>query len=197
LSIGEQKAQLRKIILKRRNELTATEVEQKSAAIASKLFNLDFFKEAKTVMFYCSMPGEVDTKSMIRKALNLGKRVFLPCINEKSKTLKALEFNVSSDVLEKGPYGIYQPKQNAKKRSAVKHFDIVFVPAIAFDESGYRIGFGHGYYDRFLATNNFAVSVGLAYSFAVVEFVPREYFDVSVNVLLTEEKVVSVTRSLQ
>lgn len=196
MSIGDQKARLRKIILKRRNELTATKVKRKSAAIASKLFNLNFFKEAKTVMFYCSMPNEVDTKSMIEKALGLGKRVFLPCTNEKSKTLKALEYNATSDVLEKGTYGIYQPKRNVKKRSTVKHFDIVFVPAIAFDESGYRVGFGHGYYDRFLKTSSFTLSVGLAYAFQIVKTVPKEYFDVPVNILLTEEKVV-LTQSLQ
>ena len=192
MSIGEQKAQLRKAILKRRNELTAAEVKQKSAAIASKLFKSDFFKEAKTVMFYCSMPKEVDTKSMIKKALDLGKRVFLPCTNKKSKTLESLEYNASCDVLEKGPYGICQPKRNAKKRSAVEHFDIVFVPAIVFDESGYRVGFGHGYYDRFLKTCRYSLSVGLAYVFQIVKTVPKEYFDVPVNILLTEKKVVSI-----
>lgn len=178
-------------MLKRRKSLTALQISKKSAEIASKLFTLDSFKNAKSVMFYCSFSGEVDTKLMVDYALAQGKKVFLPCANEKAKTLNALEFN-SKCVLEKGPYGILQPIQKAKKSRAVKHFDIVVVPAIAFDKCGYRVGFGHGYYDRFLASANYSFSVGLAYDFAVVKSLPKESFDVPVNVLITEKRVVAV-----
>lgn len=172
------KSQLRNKILWRLKSQKEEGRNRKSRLIEKKLFNSGVFKKAKNVMFYISFDGEVDTKKMIRDAQKLGKivtvpvcrsnRVIKPCLLSKKVRLK------------KGPYGIPQPL--LKTFVSPESLDLVIVPGVAFDKQGNRLGRGKGYYDCFLRKlPKDIISVGLAFDFQILPFIPATAHDVGVN----------------
>lgn len=151
--------------------------ERKNRCIKEKLFKTRAFKKAKKVMFYISLVGEVDTKEMIKEAHNLGKIILVPvCCN---RNIIACMLDTKAK-LKKGPYGVWEPV--SKKPVSLKNLGLVVVPGLAFDKRGNRLGRGKGYYDRFLKTIPQNVpSVGLAFDFQVLPFVPATTTDVPVD----------------
>ncbi len=151
--------------------------ERKNRRIKKKLFGTRAFKKAKTVMFYISLVGEVDTKKMIKEAHNLGKIILVPvCCN---RNIMACMLDTKAK-LKKGPYGVWEPVN--RKPVSLKNPGLVVVPGLAFDKRGNRLGRGKGYYDRFLRTIPQDVpSIGLAFDFQVLPFVPSTATDVRVR----------------
>ena len=158
---------------------------EKSRLIKHKFFGLEEFKRAKCVMFYVSLPEEVDTSEMIGEALEMGKRVCVPITLEDSRSIIASEIDGGS-VLEKGPYGIGQPKETDLKAVPLEDIDLVAVPGVAFDCCNVRLGRGHGYYDRFLKLlPKGTPTIGLAFDFQVVDNLPKDSHDVPVSRTIT------------
>jgi len=167
-----------KEILKTHSEL---EKSEKSDIIKNRLFNEEEFKKAKVVMFYASLKDEVDTFPMIDEALETGKRVCVPVILKEEKRLIAGEIKDRREDLESQHFGIYQPKRDRVKEVPLKDIDLVVVPGIAFDRKNVRLGRGHGYYDKFLCgLSDHTRTIGLAFSFQVVEELPRNPHDIPV-----------------
>lgn len=162
-------------VLKNKKE---EELFQKSRAIKDALFRNQLFKKAKTVMFYLSIGGEVDTSEMIMEALRLGKRVVVPvCDGNRTIVPCALNQGVT---MRRGPYGILEPA--LKKPVDLQEIELVIVPGVAFDTTGKRLGRGKGYYDCFLARMpESAHSIGLAYDFQILPSVPTADHDVNVH----------------
>jgi len=171
------KAEIRKQILKRRKNIT--DRDKKNEKILNALTSQDFYKNAKTVMTYVSFGDEVDTHALIKKMLG-EKCVCAPkCI---SKTeMEARTFSSFSD-LSVGTYGILEPTGEV-----LCDFDLIIVPGVAFNENLHRIGYGAGYYDRFLSGNK-AVTVGLFYEIQKYDFKADEY-DYPLDYIITEEKI--------
>ena len=179
------KKQIRKEILDRLETQGGEEALKKSRIIKKKLFSLPEFKRAEFVMFYASKENEVDTCEMIDGALETGKKVALPrCTSQKTFVPKEIS-NRHTD-LEKGAYGIYEPR---KQKSDVEpgRIGLVVVPGVAFDIKNGRLGRGKGYYDRFLKKLPPAkMTVGLAFDFQVIKNLPKDSHDIPVSKVITD-----------
>lgn len=181
-SIQKKKKIIRQRILQLLKGQKEEERLQKSQVILEKLLATPEFQSAKTILFYASFGGEVETFEMMKSALQLGKQIALPMIRkEEKKIIPAVVHNLAID-LEPGPYGIPQPRLAATRALANEILDLVIVPGIAFDADRCRLGRGAGYYDRFLAEVPRATpSFGLAFDFQVVPSLPHQAHDVAVS----------------
>lgn len=136
------------------------------------------FKSAKVVGAYYAFGSEVKTDLILEKAKALGKKVALPSIEGESLTFYELS---SGKYLVKGRFGIMEPLPYGP----VDRMDLLVVPGIAFDKKGYRLGYGKGYYDKFLAKKS-VFSIGLAYSFQLLGSLPKAKYDKRLDAIATE-----------
>jgi 5-formyltetrahydrofolate cyclo-ligase len=174
----KDKGSLRTYYLKLLKEQNKEEHRRKSGLIAEQLWKLPAIQKAQSILFYASMPGEVDTLLMIQKAIFSGKRVSLPIVEHNQRKLIPTLISSMEDV-HKGAYGIAEPHWDPEKAIAVGELDAVIVPGLAFDRDHHRLGRGQGYYDRFLKTLPETVTtVGLAFDFQLTECLPTEAHDV-------------------
>ena len=179
------KNQLKESILEKRNLLSKEEILEKSNEIKNKLINLQHYKNSRTIMFFVSINSEVNTHEMIKDALK-SKLVVVPRIaHHEIEASIIIDFD---NLIPRGKFGILEPIETMK--TAYKNIDLVLVPGIAFEKEGHRIGYGFGYYDKFLKKVPKAIKIGLAFDFQVVDKIPREMHDVPVDMIVTEKKVV-------
>lgn len=184
------KKDLRERILKRRNREPELLQRTKSEKIRERLFSLGEFKEADIILFYLSKGSEVRTGEAIEKVLLKGKRVALPRIERKEIILREIK-NLGRDV-EKGSFGILEPRAGSTKEVLPEEPDLLILPGVAFDLGGRRIGYGKGYYDRFLEKIPSGIPlIGLAYDFQIVKSFPAKRGDRRVSKVVTEERVIS------
>ncbi len=177
-----KKENLRKEILKKLRDISMEEKERKVKGLKEKLFSSEEFKKAKCVMFYVSKDYEVDTHKMIDESIAMGKKVVVPITLKEEKTLRPSELRDREKELVKGHYGIHQPHEKHIRPVPLKEVDLMVVPGIAFDRSGHRLGHGGGYYDRFLEKAPPTVfTVGLAFSFQIVDELPRHDTDIPIG----------------
>ena len=180
----ETKKGLRTRILIKLRKHREEERLRKSSIIRKKFFRTREFKRAKTVLFYASFDGEVDTFEMIKQAKKLGKKIGLPRILRGARRIvPVLLENIGE--LEAGTYGIKNPPP-AARRISLEDIDMVVVPGVAFDKHKNRLGRGAGYYDRFLKKLPSGVpTIGLAFDFQIVDCLPKtEAHDVPVTHLI-------------
>ncbi len=184
--IQEKKKQIRKEVIKKLKNHKEEERLKKSSKIAGKLFLLKEYLKAKTVLFYLSFDGEVDTLRMIKDAMKQGKKVAVPVIRRKAKELVPSLLEDFDTELNNGPYGVLHPREEYIRPIPLEKIDLVIVPGLAFDEAGNRLGRGMGYYDRFLRRlPKDTPVVGLAFAFQVIDdFPPLEPHDFSVSKVL-------------
>jgi 5-formyltetrahydrofolate cyclo-ligase len=183
------KNQIRKKISKIRDSQKEEEILRKSKIIGEKLFSLLEFKNSSYVMFYSSIRSEVRTDFMIERAIKDGYKVFLPKTNIEIKELIPLRVKNLKE-LERGAYNILEPKLSAEKID-VDMLEIIIVPGVAFDENCYRIGYGGGFYDRFLKKVKNAKKIGLAYELQIIPEIPKEKNDVKLDIIITEKRIIT------
>ncbi|MGI6036748.1 MAG: 5-formyltetrahydrofolate cyclo-ligase [Limnochordia bacterium] len=182
------KKTLRQRMLARRRELEAK--EQKNALIAHRLQNLPAFKKARGIMFYHSLPDEVQTKGLLEEAWRAGKRVALPHTHRQLWQLIPGWVRGEDDLVA-GVWGIKEPDPSRLRWVYLGDLDLVIVPGLAFDRRGYRIGYGGGFYDRFLARlPDETLKIGLAFQEQVVEKVPTEEYDQPLDMLITDAELI-------
>jgi len=180
----KDKGSLRTHYLKLLREQDKGQALRKSRLIAEQFWQLPVIKGAQSILFYASMPSEVDTFLMIEQACFLGKRVALPIV-EKNKGNLIPTLISSMEGVHKGAYGMVEPPLDPNKALALKDIDAVVVPGLAFDRQNNRLGRGAGYYDRFLSTLPKHVStVGLAFDFQLTESLPVEAHDVRLGQII-------------
>lgn len=178
-----KKEEIRKKILQKRNELPSSEILEKSNEIISKLISLKEFRKAKRILCYVSFGSEVFTHELIQAYIDK-KDIAVPVVKENEL---ALSYIKDWKELSKGRYGILEPK--AMKIANLDEISLAIVPAVAFDEMGYRIGYGRGYFDKLLAKMN-AMKIGLGYEFQIVEKIPEEKHDVRMDRIITEKRII-------
>lgn len=181
------KQKIRAEILEKRRNISKEEFFEKSREIIDSLKSLPEFKKAKNILFYVSFDNEVDTLEIIDELLdNQEKKVIVPYI-------KKGEINVSElkdfSELKNGKFGIPEPGKIRKFDE--KDLDLVIVPGIAFDNRGYRIGYGYGCYDQFLKKIE-CIKVGLFFEIQLIKKVPQEKHDVALDFLITEKRILKV-----
>ena len=168
-------------MLEKRDALHAKEVARRSKRVQEFLLNTKEFKSAQVVGAYHAFGSEVKTDLIIEQGSVLGKKIALPCVEGDSLTFYELS---SGKYLVKGRYGIMEPLPYGP----VDRLDLLVVPGIAFDKKGYRLGYGKGYYDKFLA-NKEVSSIGIGYSFQLLANLPRGKYDERVDAIATEDGV--------
>lgn len=192
------KEQIRKEIFKKRSSLDINDVIKKSNLIIERLIKLDKFKDSKSVMCYVDFRNEVITRDLIRISLDINKRVAVPFICDLSqdrKQIVACEINNIDNDLEVGSYNILEPKNALERIISPEEIDIVILPGVAFDTHMNRIGYGAGFYDRFLPNlKKSCFKVGLAFEIQVVEQIPFEQHDVLIDCIITESRLIGLKK---
>lgn len=180
----ENKKTIRNIIKEKRSILTDKEKELMDNIIFNKIIESESYKIAKVMFVYVSFQGEVDTKRFIEYALNQDKRICVPKIVSKKEGLKAVEINSLQD-LKEGAYGILEP-EGFNSEINKEEIDLILMPGVAFDKEGGRVGYGGGFYDRFLkGVSKDTSKIALAYDFQIFNKVPMEEQDVRIDGIIT------------
>ncbi len=193
-NISSEKSALRKKMLGLRDSMQPDDISRKSTMIQRRLFRLAEFRQAKVIMFYVSFRSEVATHEMIKHSL-LSDKVVVPAVNLAQKELEPFYIE-SLDQLVLGAYGVLEPNKH-RKQAGLKAIDLIIVPGCAFDLNGFRLGYGAGYYDKFLAGDHSITSVSLAFELQIVPEIPHETRDIPVNLLVTEKRVIRCPQSHQ
>lgn len=185
INIKEQKRALRAKYKKVRAGMDSAKKESIDLCLCSKLLNLEEYQNCSTVFAYVSTALEVNTQKILAACLKDGKKLALPkCMS--ADGLMNFYYVSSLEELKKGMYSVYEPE--GSKNTTANCFDnaLCIVPGLCFDGMGYRLGFGKGYYDRFLQNFN-STTVGLCYSRCVCPQLPKGKFDRPVDILITEK----------
>ncbi len=171
------KESIRKSLLSKRNSISEQEVMERSEKIRYKIKNYSPFKESARVMMYF----EIGSEAKVSPLLKNNKEFYLPRIVD--KTIIAVKFN-GFDNLKTNDFGIKEP--DGKEDG--KNIDLCLVPGIGFDKTGNRIGYGKGYYDKFLRKFK-GLKIGVCYDFQLVENIPSKSHDIKMDVIITEKDV--------
>lgn len=180
------KIELRRILLEKRRQYNKDTKQKSDEKIFKNLINLSEYKSASAVFCYVSTEIEVDTLHLIEYSLKIGKIVAVPKCSDNNGNMVFKRINNLSE-LEKGYFNILEPKEACPEYTDYNN-SICIVPALAFDKNGYRIGYGKGYYDRFLQIFN-GYSIGLCYNDFVLEKLPIDLYDKYVNRVISENAV--------
>ena len=178
------KKSLRKLYKNIRKSVSLSEKQIFDKRILTYLVNSDIYKSSDLILTYISFNDEADTLGFIKYALKNNKRIAVPvCEN---KDMHFCEIRSLNDLVE-GKFGI--PTVDSANNIPVKLTDnaLCIVPAVCFDKSGNRIGYGGGYYDRFLSKNDIK-SIGICYERCLCECINKDIFDISVDYILTEKQ---------
>jgi 5-formyltetrahydrofolate cyclo-ligase len=168
-------------MLERRNRMHSQEIAKKSKSIQEFVINSNEYQSAKVVGAYFAFGSEVATELIIEHAKMLGKKIALPRVEEDEITFYELS---STKSLIRGRFGIMEPPPYGQ----MGEIDLLVVPGIAFDKKGNRLGYGKGFYDRLLSgTRTF--SIGLAYSFQVLENLPHDRYDKRLDAVASEDGI--------
>jgi len=179
------KDKIRERIKEVRRSLPQEVILDKSRKIIATLTKLKEFADAKTIMPYVSLGVEVNTRELIKDELSKKeKTVVVPYIEgDIIKVTKLKEFNE----LAEAKYEILEP---VNKKKYKRNIDLILVPGVAFDKNGSRIGFGKGYYDKFLKKFTNSIKIALAFEEQIVDFVPCERHDKPVDMIITEKRII-------
>jgi 5-formyltetrahydrofolate cyclo-ligase len=185
----ENKSALRKAVSIRRDALTRQERLLWSRAIQAGALKLPAYRASHAVALYSAVLNEVDTEDILNDALAAGRKVFYP----RTSVAGVPDFIrvTTSEEFRAGPYGVREPTGLERLSEADRTELLVFVPGVAFDATGNRLGRGKGWYDRMLEwLDDKAGLVALAYECQVVEEVPTEAWDRKVHYIVTEKRII-------
>jgi 5-formyltetrahydrofolate cyclo-ligase len=156
-----------------------------SARIEERL--LPLLAPYTTILIYASKPPEVDTRHLIQILLGKGKKVVLPIIEKETRGLR-LSYLHNPACLVTSTFKVPEPIGNEIPASP-EAVEVAIIPLIAFDAQGNRLGYGAGYYDRFLEKNRHIIKIGIAFSLQQQSALPQERDDVKMDIIVTEKKV--------
>ena len=185
-----EKNDFRQTLLKKRQLITETAINDAGIQMLKILKNLDFFKKANSIHIFISKKYEPNTRGIIKFCWEMSKIVNVPCVIPETEELFHSELNSFND-LSKGAFGVLEPSPKKRIASKPESFDLVIVPGLAFDINGGRIGYGKGFYDRFLVQTR-AFRLALAFDFQVFENIPTELHDIPMNGIITESKKIII-----
>lgn len=188
-NIQNEKKIIRQQIRKLRDAMPKEEMFAKSSLIFEQLITLPEYKRAGRIYTYVSMKNEVDTIMLIDYSLSMEKRVFVPRVCGNTKDA-GMEFYEISDISELSPgyMGIFEPDINGKEPDEARS-GFLCMPGMAFDREYHRIGYGGGFFDRYLSRENKLCKAALAYDFQVLDRVPAEECDIRPDMIITENEV--------
>lgn len=181
-----RKQQLRQKMLRMRNSLSEQERKEMNEQLLRRLLLLPLYREAATILTYVSTKTEADTHSLIERAIADGKHVAVPKCGEG----RSMEFYEiwSLDQLSPGVMGILEPRGDTD--ILTDSGALVIVPGLAFDHLGARVGYGGGYYDRYLYQHPDMSAVGFFYHTQEVEYIECAPHDQRLSCIVTDERLI-------
>lgn len=163
----------------------------RSEQVFNQLRSIKQYKNARNILFYASTNKEVDTLEEMRALLETKKKEVIVPFVEKNNPMLQISQVVDFNDLTPKTFRILEPKADKVISYDKRQIEIALVPGVAFDRKGHRLGYGLGFYDRFLKTlPKKTVKIGLAYDFQLIERLPIEIHDIPVDIVVTESKVV-------
>jgi len=191
---ADTRQKMRKQVLAKRDLLEIRERHKKSAAITERILSMPDMDNWKTLFVYVNFRSEVETLQLIRRCLENGQCVAVPLVDSAQSTMIALQVIDLEQDLQPGYYGIPEPDPAKTTLVEGKEIDAVMLPGSVFDTAGGRLGYGGGYYDRFLVNDAPQASrIGLAFELQVVPAVPLEPHDQRLDYLITEKRTITTT----
>ena len=182
----ERKKELRKEIRALRKAHTDEEIHKRSLLVKEQIQKLPEYQEAEVLYAYMDCKHEVETRDLIRDAWAKGKRVAVPKVQ--GQDMRFYYITSFEQDLEEGSFGIQEPKEHAP---ADAEDALLLMPGVTFDLMRHRVGYGGGFYDRFLEAHPRLVTVALAFEFQIKEEVPFEEFDIRPAKVVTEQRVLT------
>lgn len=178
---------LRQVMLEKRKQLSAEDCRNAGLHIQQTLLESEEYVRAKNLVLYASIHNEVDLHLVMNDALASGRKVLLPAVYDKGLIFREV---TEASALRKGTFGILEPSAS-NRIFPPEQADLIVVPGVAFDLQRHRIGYGKGYYDKALhSQEGQGKLVAVCYDFQLVEEIAGEPHDVKVDVIITEKRVV-------
>ena len=188
------KAELRRESLFARKNMPSDEIHEKSRIIVKSLTGLQQYIAASHIMCYVDFKNEVVTKELIEYSLLVGKRISVPVVADKVATGRALiasEIKSFKEDLSEGAYGILEPPADRIRITDPLSIDMVVVPGVLFSRQRHRIGYGAGYYDRFLRLlRKDCYIIGICFDVQLYDIIPFEEHDIPMDLIITETGIV-------
>ena len=188
---NDTKDTLRKNMLTQRKNMKLHDISTFSSKIINTIIGLPEFISCKNIMLYLSFNNEVDTTPLVTWCLNNGKTVIVPyCVKLEKKIIPFKINNLTTD-LNKSTFGIMEPRHDLLEEANINDIDLIIVPGVVFDTNCNRIGFGAGYYDRFLPNKaKNALTIGIAYDHQIIDEIPTDVYDVPLDFIVTENRII-------
>lgn len=191
------KKEFRKKVISLRKTQQPDFIKKNSDIIKDKLLKMDCIKNASTIMLYLDFNNEVITDNLIKELISLDKIVASPITIIKEKKLIPCQIKDFENGIQYGAYNIREPKPNCSPEINIKDIDVVIVPAVAYDINGFRLGYGGGFYDRFLENiREDAVTIGIAFDLQIFNEVPKEPHDAQLDYIITESRIIIPNKSI-
>jgi 5-formyltetrahydrofolate cyclo-ligase len=185
LSNTIEKARLRKQLLDARDAFSLDFIKIASSRIRDNLRKIDFYRKATSIGAYYSIGSEVQTHDLLQEFFNQGKEIALPRVDKNDLIFKKIS---SLADLELGNFSVMEPKE---KCETIKNLDVILAPAIALTREGYRLGYGFGFYDKYLHGKK-SKKIGLSYAKNVLRSFPHDDHDVKMDCIVTEDTIIYV-----
>ncbi len=185
------KRTIRKEIKEKRDRISYNEVVARSLCIFDKVKDMPQIKNSQRIFCYVSFENEVYTHSFINELLSLKKEVYVPCVDTSCKcTMNAVAIECLEELVP-GCYGVLEPTCTEGKIICPHEIDTIIVPAVAYDKNRYRLGYGGGYYDTYLAqTSESCYKIGVCFDFQLLDSLPIEPHDKQVDIVVTDNAFV-------
>ncbi len=186
VSVSEIKAELRKAFTEKRKAISVQEKKELSESLCRNICSTDVFKEATAVLSFYPLSNETDVRGVNEEALRLGKTLALPRCVKGTGEMNFYVVKGEAD-LEKGSFSIMEPKDGCPLFTPTADGKtLCIVPALAYDGEGYRLGYGRGYYDRYLSRYS-VKTVGAVYHPFLTDTLPRDGYDIAVDTVVTDK----------
>jgi len=174
-------------MLEKRDTTSFDFMKISSQQIHQKLKRIQEFTSAKSIGSYYPIGSEVLTQNIMQDALSQGKEIYLPKVVENDLIFKKIE-DLSN--LEKGNFDIMEPKDNCP---VSEKLDVILVPTVAVSRNGFRLGYGYGYYDKFLTQKNL-VTIALTFAKQIVKSIPHSDNDIKIDWIVTEDEFFNTSK---
>lgn len=189
--------ELRSEILRKRDSLSRSDQRDHARRVLEHIVSLEQFVEARTILLYVDFRSELGTGPLMEKVIGSGKRLVLPVTLVKERDLLAVSISDPARELSPGYCSIPEPRTGIRARQTVSplEIDLIFLPGSVFDERGGRMGYGGGFYDRFVSNRApQAFRIGLAHELQMVPEAPLEEHDAVLDFIITEERIIEGRR---
>lgn len=180
----QTKKDFRKIVAARRKEADAEVLTEDSLRMVQKIEQLDAFLQSRVLLAYMSLPGEVTLEKLIRDSLTMGKIVGVPRVEGRVQHFYEIS-SLDSEELGRGTMNILEPDPEKCRKLVDVHEAFMIMPGVAFDRFRHRIGYGGGYYDRYLSEHPEIKTCAVAFDFQIFDEIPFEEHDLKPQMLLT------------